>query len=669
MQRPVFLAAALTLTGALLTQPVPAAEPPPANLEKPLPERLQIMLQGESADAMRAAVEAVGGEVSHDLPIIRAVGAWVSPAQLQQLRSHPGIARMIDDFSLEPDKVPDGPAGCDVGGALEAEIRPGRLRWPLFLKRGPAHAASLELSWPEALGPLQALRLAGQALPLDEAQAGQLSIYLAPGEVPALATGQALELEFAQPDEQDGMPPQRAFSIRLDFHEDCGTELIPGYDDYAADTYYAGVSGAAALQRLGVTGRGITVAVLDSGLWEHPHLAHDSQGQPRIVGRYDAIADSVGGEVFDESGHGTHMSSVLANSEPARAPDGSPAGHYKGIAPDARLVAVKAFNREGSGGMLDIVRGIQWVVAQREALDIRVLNLSFAARPRWPYFLDPINQALMQAWASGIVLVAAAGNEGPAPMTVGSPGNLPYAITVGAITDSWTVDDRLDDYLPDFSSRGPTPMGFIKPDLVAPGGHMAALTRPGSTLTEQHPDYMISTGELVMTGTSQAAALVSGLVALLLQMQPELSPDDVKCKLTSSAELAINRDGRLAYSPFEQGHGLVSVRRAVTLGETGCGNPGLDIQDDMAGERYFQGPADVSDARAPTLPGLEKMLAPQASEQGPSDSRRWGVKEHIERPDLPPQDPDLPFDWASQYARERARIEALQQPENPATTR
>ncbi|MCP4519529.1 MAG: S8 family serine peptidase, partial [Delftia sp.] len=159
--------------------------------------------------------------------------------------------------------------------------------------------------------------------------------------------------------------------------------------------------------------------------------------------------------------------------------------------------------------------------------------------PRWPYYLDPINQAIMRAWAEGITVVAAAGNDGPEAMTVGSPGNLPYIITVGAVTDSWTLATRKDDYIPDFSSRGPTPEGHIKPDIVAPGGHITGITRPGSGLLKEHPEYQLKGGELVMTGTSQAAALVSGLVALLLQLEPDLTPDDVKCKLTGTAEPAI----------------------------------------------------------------------------------------------------------------------------------
>jgi subtilisin family serine protease len=338
------------------------------------------------------------------------------------------------------------------------------------------------------------------------------------------------------------------------------------------------------------------------------------------------------------------------------------------VAPDARLVVVKAFSREGQGGLLDIVRGVQWIVDHREEFGIRVINLSFAAKPRWPYWQDPINQALMRAWDAGIVAVAAAGNEGPDAMTIGSPGNLPYLITVGAITDSWTIDDRNDDYLPDFSSRGPTPSAHIKPDLVAPGGHMAGLTRPGSTLTEEFPEYQLVNGDFVMTGTSQAAALVSGLVALLLQVEPELTADDVKCKLLSSADPAINADGLLSYSPFEQGAGAVSIQRALTLGDTGCGNQGLDLQADMAGESHFEGPAILAEDGSPTLPGLDHMVAAEPPEKGPSDNRRWGIKAHIERPRTTPGEPDMPadpqrpFDWHGLYLEEKARVEQLSRP-------
>jgi subtilisin family serine protease len=269
----------------------------------------------------------------------------------------------------------------------------------------------------------------------------------------------------------------------------------------------------------------------------------------------------------------------------------------------------------------------------------------------------------MRAWAEGITVVAAAGNEGPGDMTIGSPGNLPYVITVGAVTDSWTTLDRNDDYIPDFSSRGPTPNAHIKPDIVAPGGHITGVTRPGSTITLNHPEYALKSGEFVMTGSSQAAALVSGIAALLLQLEPELTPDDVKCKLTSSAEPAINRDGLLAYSPFVQGHGQVDARRAVTLGKTGCGNNDLDIEKDLQGSEHYQGPAIVLKDGAVSLPGLEKMVSGEPSPSGRSDSRRWGVKAHIERDDPPLSKEELerdsPFDWMEVYRREKSRIEEL----------
>jgi hypothetical protein len=142
----------------------------------------------------------------------------------------------------------------------------------------------------------------------------------------------------------------------------------------------------------------------------------------------------------------------------------------------------------------------------------------------------------------------------------------------------------------------------------------------------------------------------------------------VKCRFLSSAKPAINADGRLSYSPFEQGAGAISIQRALTLGDTGCGNPGLDLRADMAGENHFEGPAILVDDGSPTLPGLERMVSPVPPEKGPSDDRRWGIKAHIERPtrsaDEPatPPDPQLPFDWYGLYLEEKARVEALSRP-------
>jgi hypothetical protein len=625
------------------------------------------MLQGQSTEDLAALVTSVGGELTHSLPIINAVGAELTPEQFELTKQSSEVQRFIEDLSLIDPEPDEHDTSCGIGSGLELERAGNQLSWPLFNKRSHALKLSqLTLEWPATLPAPTAIALGQQPVPLDsltEATQGRLVVSIPETKQPSLTGSDRLTITFEQP-----LPlalesiAQHEFSFEAEFGNDCGTSLIPGYVDNHNDTYFPTVVGAAPLHAHGITGKSITVAVLDSGLWEDAALLRDTAGRARVLGRYDAIAGKEMDEVFDESGHGTHMTSIIAHNGRALV-DGAFAGSYKGVAPDVNLVAVKAFNQEGQGEFLDIVRGVQWVVDNKERFDIKVLNLSFAARPRWEYWLDPINQAIMRAWAAGITVVAAAGNEGPEPMTIGSPGNLPYIITVGAITDSWTTNTRDDDYIPDFSSQGPTPDAHIKPDIVAPGGHMTGITRPGSTLLKEFPEYQLSTGEFVMTGTSQAAALVSGVVALLLQLEPDLTPDDIKCKLTSSAELAINADGKLAYSPFQQGSGYVSATRAITLGQRGCGNPDMSIDKEIAGIEHFQGPAIVSDEGQVSLPGLDTMLSPEETAKGHSDTRRWGVKEHIERLEKLDQPDSLktksPFDWETVYLQEKTTIENL----------
>jgi subtilisin family serine protease len=474
-----------------------------------------------------------------------------------------------------------------------------------------------------------------------------------------------LKVSFQSPPDTGEIPlRQRDFTLKASFVGGCFTDLVPGYDNNHEDFYYNSVAGVDALHLQGITGKGVTVAVVDSGLWEHEALKLDTKGGNRLVARYDALTDTVGSEVIDESGHGTHMTSIMVNSAQTTQ-NGRPTGTFKGVAPDASVVAVKVLDREGLAHVLEIVRAIQWVVDNREKYSIRVLNLSFAQTPRWPYWEDPVDQAVMKAWADGIAVVAAAGNEGPDPATIGSPGNVPYIITVGAVTDSWTPNTRSDDYVPDFSSRGPTPEGHIKPDVVALGGHMTGLIHPESALALEQPEDTLRTGEFVSTGSSQASALVSGMLALLLQLEPELTPDDLKCKLTTSAEPAINRDGKLAYSPFQQGYGYVTATRAVTLGQKGCGSRGLDLRADLENKEHFYGPAIIGEDGGPSLSGFKDMVSAEPSENGLSENRKWGVKDHIEREDaqsskeIPPE--GLPYNWRELYLLERSTIENLSQ--------
>lgn len=627
-------------------------------------ETLEVMLQGDSAAELRALVQAEGGELTHYLPIINAVGAELTRDQLTKALASGKVDRHIDDLALkdQPDEDISEEPTCKVAGAVEISRKADGFNWPLFNKSDdPAYLFELDIKWPAALGKLRSITLGEQAVPVaqwqgQEAQAAV--IKLEKEQAPALSGRELLTVRFEH-SVPAGAPLQSEYSVRAAFGDDCETKLIPGYPENSTDFYYSTVTGADVFHRQGVTGTGITVAMLDSGLWDHPALTLNTSSENRVLARYDAIADSDRNGVFDESGHGTHLTSVMAHSG-RTLQGGKPTGSFKGIAPDMNIVAIKAFDVTGQGSMLDIVRGVQWTVDNAERYNIRVLNLSFAARPRWPYYLDPINQAVMRAWKAGITVIAAAGNEGPEPMTVGSPGNLPYIITVGAITDSWTIDTKADDYIPDFSSRGPTPTAHIKPDLVAPGGHITGVTRPGSSLTLDHPEYLLPGGDFVMTGSSQAAALVSGLAALLLQLDPALSPDDVKCKFLSTAEPAINRDGLLAYSPFAQGHGYVNLGRAITLGEKGCGNEQLNIEHDMAFKDHFEGPATMDAEGNISLPGLADMLSKGETEKGLSENRVWGIKAHVERlPETYRAPQNHPFFWLEMYEHERMKMEKL----------
>ena len=236
-------------------------------------------------------------------------------------------------------------------------------------------------------------------------------------------------------------------------------------------------------------------------------------------------------------------------------------GEYNGIAPEADLVVVKAFAVDGQSTYADVLRGLDWVLRNRERLSIRVLNLSFSAPPQSHYWDDPLNQAVMRLWQAGIVVVASAGNRGPGPMTVGVPGNLPYIITVGAMTDVYTPEDRSDDRMTWFSAAGPTHEGFVKPDLVAPGGHLRGLMSKNASIPTSHPQFHDGGSYFAMSGTSQSAAVVSGVVALMLQVDPTLTPDEVKFRLQASSRPAVDETGAMVFSIFRQGAGLVHERR------------------------------------------------------------------------------------------------------------
>jgi serine protease AprX len=348
-------------------------------------------------------------------------------------------------------------------------------------------------------------------------------------------------------------------------------------------TNYPERVGANTLQQAGTTGAGVTIAMLDSGLWQ----ALSQNYGTRVLATIDVTNGGSAPVTGDPYGHGTHITSIAAGGAI------NVSGSYLSIAPQANLVIVRAFDGEGAGRYVDVISGLDWIVANRKKYNIRVVNLSFGATPESFYWKDPLNQAVMAAWQAGIVVVVAAGNSGPSPMTVEVPGNVPYVITVGALTDNYTPYNLSDDRLASFSSAGPTYEGFVKPEVIAPGGHMVASMSSQSYLANIDPGSMAPTAQMfTMSGTSMAAAVTTGVVALMLQSDPSLTPDNVKCRLLASASAAVNSNGTLAYSVFEQGAGLINAVAAVNSSATGCANRGLNIAADLAGTQHFGGPAN-----------------------------------------------------------------------------
>ncbi len=282
---------------------------------------------------------------------------------------------------------------------------------------------------------------------------------------------------------------------------------------------YTEVTTASTAWERGLRGAGVTVAVLDTGISPMPDLADGTIHGPDLSGE---------GSPIDTYGHGTVMAGIIGG-------DGrDSAGRRAGIAPDARLVAVKVAGRNGAVDVSTVLQGLAWVAAAREQLGIRVLNLSYGTPSTQHPSIDPLNFAVQQLWKAGIVVVVAAGNAGPGPGTITKPGDDPVVLTVGAYDDGGDSVPG-NDTVPAWSSRGPTAQGVAKPDLVAPGRTLIATRSHGSTVEQENEGSLVAPSYVKGSGTSEATAVTSGLVALLLQAHPTWTPDQVKRALTSTA--------------------------------------------------------------------------------------------------------------------------------------
>ena len=330
-------------------------------------------------------------------------------------------------------------------------------------------------------------------------------------------------------------------------------------------------------------GSGVTVAVVDTGIANHLGLVRDIQGKnDRIIGWVDLVSGTE--QPTDPNGHGTHVAGVIANSQVGAD------NEWNGMAPGVDLVGVRVLGEDGSGTYEKVIQGIQWVVQHKAEYHIRVMNLSLVSPAQVSYWADPLDRAVTAAWAAGIVVVAAAGNDGPDAMTITVPGNNPYAITAGAYTDNYTPLDFTDDYLTPFSSAGPTLDGFTKPDVLAPGGHIVSTMLPGSYVDRQHSAYRVDSQYYSTAGTSQAAAVVSGVAALVISKNPGLTPNQVKYRILTSALPWMTRDpAEAVYSIWQQGYGRINAPDAVFADLRGEANAGMDIKSDLAGKKHYEG--------------------------------------------------------------------------------
>jgi serine protease AprX len=383
-------------------------------------------------------------------------------------------------------------------------------------------------------------------------------------------------------------------------------------------------------RQYGYTGAGVTVAFIDSGLTQY---AHPDIQDSRVLGFVDFV-NRIPRLRSDENGHGTHVTGVVAGT-------GSLEAKYAGIAPGVSIVSLKVLDQDGKGSIGDIIAAMEWVAQNSKRFNIKIVNMSVGAGVYESYWTDPLTLAAKALVDQGISVVAAAGNFGKSAQGdlqwggITAPGVAPWVLTACAFSTVGTLDSA-DDTLASFSSSGPTAFDFTaKPDICAPGVGIVSVAAPESNLFSNaalavpswlstpinslfgHAPYM------TLTGTSQATPFVTGTIALMLQANPNLTPNLIKAILQYTATM------KAGVSPLRQGGGFMNTLGAVSLAKFYAqAEPGLVISGQdwsrqiVWGNHLLSGGVLDPGANA-WMPGVEWGWVKTQGEHG--DNIVWGT--------------------------------------------
>jgi serine protease AprX len=307
-----------------------------------------------------------------------------------------------------------------------------------------------------------------------------------------------------------------------------------------------------------VTGKDVTVALIDTGVVPVPGLQKDDKVTDGPDLSFES--QSAGTRYLDGYGHGTYMAGIIAAKDSGFDPKHPSSTLFAGVAPDAKLLNMKVATGDGGADVSQVIAAIDWVVAHRDdgGMRVRVISLSYGTDSTQSWQVDPLAKAVENAWNHGILVVASAGNDGLDVDHLVMPAADPHVLAVGALDNGGTAATD-DDVVADFTNGGNAQR---RPDLLAPGKSVVSLRDPGSYVDQFHPEGLVPQDPAQRffrgSGTSQAAAVVAGEAALLFSAEPKLTPDQVRSLLMVTAR-------PLLVSNPVQGAGVTAVGRAVAL--------------------------------------------------------------------------------------------------------